>query len=115
MKEPSNIFAKDLGIDITINPIKNSNAYNKPVEIKNQTTGESEYNTAAEDIALCILHDKDGIGDFNPVNTNIDDMFKDFGYSNGVSIKISKQNMLKKSCKILQLFLFLLQNNVFLY
>ena len=41
MKEPSNIFAKDLGIDITINPIKNSSVYKQPVESINQTNGNS--------------------------------------------------------------------------
>lgn len=92
MKEPSNIFAKDLGIDITIDPIKNSSVYKQPVESKNQSTGKSEYTTAEDDIALCILHDKDGLGDYNSDSNNIDSMFKDTGYSNGVSIKISKQN-----------------------
>lgn len=92
MKEPSNIFAKDLGIDITINPIKNSSVYKQPVESINQTTGKSEYTTAEDDIALCILHDKDGLGDYNSDSNNIDSMFNGTGYSNGVSIKISKQN-----------------------
>ena len=92
MKEPSNIFAKDLGIDITINPIKNSSVYKQPVESINQTTGKSEYTTAEDDIALCIIHDKDGLGDYNSDGNTIDSIFNGTGYSNGVSIKISKQN-----------------------
>ena len=46
MSEPSNIFAKDLGIDVNINPVKNDSVYNKPIGITNRDTGIVEYNNA---------------------------------------------------------------------
>lgn len=87
MSEPTNIYAKDLGIDININPIKNSKLYKSPISVKNRSTGKQEFTNAQEDIELCILHDGDGIGTYDSESeTYIPE------YTNGISIKISKKN-----------------------
>lgn len=87
MSEPSNIFAKDLGIDVNINPVKNDSVYNKPIGITNRDTGIVEYDTAYNDIYLCVLHDKDSFGKYNSVDKTFDG-----SYTDTISIKISKQN-----------------------
>ena len=87
MSEPSNIFAKDLGIDVNINPVKNDSVYNKPIGITNRDTGIVEYANAYNDIYLCVLHDKDSFGKYDSVSKTFDG-----SYTDTVSIKISKQN-----------------------